>query len=64
MWKTRVRYVRKKGDGEFIDFSMKVKPFESEVSSWISICFSNTFRLFYLPIIAIIIISMVFSGKH
>jgi len=56
--------VRKKGDGEFIDFSMNVKPFESEVSSWIWICFSNTLRLFYLPIIAIIIITMVFVGKH
>jgi len=56
--------VRKKGDGEFIDFSMNVKPFESEVSSWIWICFSNTLRLFYLPIIAIIIITMVFAGKH
>jgi hypothetical protein len=54
-------HVRTKGEGESIDFSMNVKPFEHEVSLWISICFSNTLRLFYLPIIAIIIIIMVFA---
>jgi len=53
--------VRKKADGEFIDFSMNVKPFESEVSLWICICFSNTLRLFYLPIIVVIIITMMFN---
>ncbi|MFJ7724598.1 hypothetical protein ACIQXV_00405 [Neobacillus sp. NPDC097160] len=57
-------HVRKKGEGVVIDFSMNVKPFQPVTSSWISICFSTTLSLFYLPIIAIIIITMVFACKY
>ncbi|MFJ7724684.1 hypothetical protein ACIQXV_00840 [Neobacillus sp. NPDC097160] len=57
-------YVRKKGDGEVIDFSMNVEPFVSETSSWIRICLSNTLGLFYLPIIVIIIITIAFVCKY
>lgn len=56
-------HVRKKGEGEVIDFSMNVKPFIPKINSWIGICFSNTLSLFYLPIIVIIIITMAFIWK-
>ncbi|MFK9093001.1 hypothetical protein [Bacillus salipaludis] len=57
-------HVRKKGEGEVIDFSMNVEPFVSETSSWIRTCLSNTLSLFYLPIIVIIIITIAFVCKY
>ncbi|WP_066072176.1 hypothetical protein [Neobacillus soli] len=57
-------HVRKKGEGEMIDFSMNVKPFVSETGSWIRICLSTTLSLFYLPIIVIIVITMALVCKY
>ncbi|MFJ5714224.1 hypothetical protein [Neobacillus sp. NPDC093127] len=57
-------HIRKIGEGEPIDFSMDVKPFVFETSSWIRICLSNTLSLFYFPIIVIIIITMTLVCKY
>ena len=57
-------HIRKKGEGEVIDFSMNVEPFVSETSPWIRICLSNTLSLFYFPIIVIIIITIALVCKY
>lgn len=41
-----------------IDFSMNTKPFNSWKNSWISAIFSITLLIFYIPIIAVIIIAI------
>ncbi|EKN64749.1 hypothetical protein BABA_22713 [Neobacillus bataviensis LMG 21833] len=56
-------HVRKKGAEEVVEFSMNVKPFEPEISSWIRICLSTTLSLFYFPILVIIIITMALVFK-
>ncbi|QCJ44334.1 hypothetical protein FAY30_21850 [Bacillus sp. S3] len=64
MFRKLYDHVRKKAEGEVIDFSMNVKPFAPEISSWMRICLSNTLGLFYLPIIVIIVITMGFVYKY
>ena len=42
-----------------IDFGMNAKEFESEVDSWVSICFSVTLRMFHGVIFGVIVLTMV-----
>lgn len=46
-----------------IDYSMNTSPFNDEVDSWIRVCFSKTLRLFYIPVIIVILLAMLVLPK-
>jgi hypothetical protein len=46
-----------------IDFSMNTSHFNNEVDEWMNVCFSMTLRMFYLPILIVIILAMIFGGQ-
>lgn len=48
--------VRKKTD-EDIDYSMDTSDFIKDVDSWFKVCFSITLRMFYIPIVLVIILA-------
>ncbi|GEC88888.1 hypothetical protein BBR01nite_12190 [Brevibacillus brevis] len=50
-------HVRKQKE-EVIDFTMDTSEHKGNVSSWIVVCFSKTLRLFYIPIIIVIVLAM------
>ena len=45
-------------DAESIDFDMNATKFESEVDSWLSVCFSTTLKLFHGVIFGVIVLIM------
>ncbi len=55
----RVLYdeIRKEQIDNEINFSMDTKPFINAVDSWFKVCVSTTLRMFYIPIIIVIILA-------
>jgi hypothetical protein len=49
--------IRKK-DSDDVDFSMNTKPYADKVDSWGKVCVSRTLRMFYIPIILVIILAV------
>lgn len=43
---------------EHIDYSMNTTSVEGDVPSWLSICFSKTLNIFYIPIIFVILFAI------
>ncbi len=43
-------------ESKSIDFSMDTRLYKAKVKSWISVCFSKTLCLFYIPILIVILI--------
>jgi hypothetical protein len=49
--------VRMQNEGA-IDFAMNASIYKGNVASWLRVCFSKTLRLFYIPVIVIIILAI------